>query len=87
MPSNGTWSELTLIRTRLDWFDAGQALEEHKDALESRETADVAVTESGAVVTVPTPDILEQSERFAEKEAIADGDINASLAKVSAPRQ
>lgn len=46
----------------------------------------MAVTESGAVITVPTPDILEQSERFAEKEAIADGDINASLAKVSAPR-
>ena len=66
---------------------AGQALEEHKDALDSRETADVAVTESGVVVTVPTPDILEQSERFAEKEAIAEGgeDLDASLAKVSAP--
>ena len=47
----------------------------------------MAVTEFGAAVTVPTPDILEQSERFAEKEAIAEGgeDLDASLAKVSAP--
>ncbi len=38
------------------------------------------------MVTVPTPDILEQSERFAEKAAIAEGgeDLDASLAKVSA---
>lgn len=64
-----------------DWH-AGQALEDHKDAIQSPETADVGITESGAVVTVPTPDILEQSERFAEKELIADADLDTSLAQV-----
>ena len=47
----------------------------------------MGITESGAVVTVPTPDILEQSERFAEKEAIVNGDLSASLAQVLAPLQ
>ena len=75
---------MVVLCVRTVCLRAGQALEDHKDALDSRETADVGITESGAVVTVPTPDILEQSERFAEKEAIIDGDLNASLAKVPA---
>ena len=63
---------------------AGQGLDDYKDTLDSPETANVGVTETGAVVTVPTPDIVEQSERFAEGEAIADGVIDdASLAKVA----
>ena len=70
-----------LFLSYTDWH-AGGALEDHKDAIESRETADVAITETGAVVTVPTPDILEQSERFAEKEAILEGDLDTSLAQV-----
>ena len=63
---------------------AGQGLGDYKDTLDSPETANVGVTETGAVVTVPTPDIVEQSERFAEGEAIADGVLDdASLAKVA----
>ena len=42
----------------------------------------MGITESGAVVTVPTPDIVEQRERFVESEAIGDADLDASLAKV-----
>jgi len=70
---------LTFIR-----LHAGQGLDDYKDTLDSPETANVGVTETGAVVTVPTPDIVEQSERFAEGKAIADGVIDdASLAKVA----
>ena len=54
---------------------AGQGLEEHREALESPETPDVSITEAGAVVTLPTPSIVEESERFAEAAAIADGDL------------
>ena len=42
----------------------------------------MGITESGAVVTVPTPDIVEQRERSVESEAIREADLNASLAKV-----
>ena len=54
---------------------AGQGLEEHREALESPETPDVSITEAGAVVTLPTPGIVQESERFAEAAAIADGDL------------
>ena len=61
---------------------AGQGLDDHKDTIESQETADVGITESGAVVTVPTPGIVEQRERFVESEAIGNADLDTSLAKV-----
>ena len=54
---------------------AGQGLEDHRETLESTETPDVSVTEAGAVVTLPTPGIVEESERYAEAAAIADGDL------------
>ena len=62
---------------------AGQGLEDHRETLESPETPDVSITEAGAVVTLPTPGIVEESERFAEAAAIADGDLQPSVQQVA----
>ncbi len=43
----------------------------------------MGITESGAVVTVPTPDTVEQRERLVESEAMGDADLDTSLAKVN----
>lgn len=61
---------------------AGQGLDDHKDAIDSQETAGVSITESGGVVTVPTPGIVEQSERSATTAALMEGDLDASLPQV-----
>ena len=62
---------------------SGQGLEDHREALESPETPDVSITEAGAVVTLPTPGIVEESERFAEAAAIADGELQPSVQQVA----